>query len=261
MLFCIDIGNTNIVLGLFSGRELIAHWRLSTARQATADEYGLRIHSLLLHAAVDPAQITGVALCSVVPQLTDPFKQLCQRYIGCFPFLISHEIELGMRLLIDRPHEVGSDRIVNCVAAKALVGGPVCVVDFGTATKFDVVSSDGDFLGGAIAPGLGIAAEALFARASKLYAVPLTRPARVVGRNTVEAMQAGIYLGYVGLVESLIERIRREVGPELRVIATGGLSPLIVADIPAIERVEPWLTLYGLRILWELNQSPLSAPE
>lgn len=253
MLLCIDIGNTHTVIGLFWGQQPTHTWRLNTVHDATADEYGLRLCALLEQAKVQPSSLSGVALCSVVPQLTQTFHDLCQRYLNQSVFLVDHTVRLDMSLLVDRPQEVGADRIVNCVAAKALVGGPACVVDLGTATKFDVLSSDGDFLGGVIAPGLGIAADALFSRASKLYRVSLARPERVIGRNTVEAMQSGVVLGYLTLVEGMIDRIQQEVGANMHVIATGGLAPVIVENSPSIHRFEPGLTLEGLSIIWALN--------
>ena len=256
MLLCIDIGNTNVVLGLFDGPRLASQWRLSTVHEATVDEYGLLVCGLLERAGIDPTRLAGVALCSVVPQLTQTFAGLCDDYLGQPAYVVDANAALGIRLLVDRPQEVGTDRILNCIAAQRLLGGPACIVDFGTATKFDALSAQGDFIGGAIAPGLGIAAEALSSRASKLYRVALQRPAQVIGRNTVEAMQSGIFLGYLGLVEGLIERFRQVLGPQMRAIATGGLAPVIAPEISAIERIEPGLTLEGLRLVWQRNHAP-----
>lgn len=253
MLLCIDIGNTNIVLGLFQGQELVANWRLSTVHDATMDEYGLRTCGMLDLAGIPAGAITGIAMCSVVPRLTETFDQMCRQYLSRPVFLVEPGVELGIRLLVDRPPEVGTDRIVNCVAARARFGGPACIVDFGTATKFDALSAGGDFLGGAIAPGLGISAEALFSRASRLYRVALAPPARVIGRNTVEAMQSGVFLGYISMVDGMVRRFREVLGPDMKVIATGGLSPMIAPETESIQATEPWLTLEGLRLIYDMN--------
>lgn len=250
MLLCIDIGNTNIVLGLFEDGGLATHFRMRTVHEATVDEYGMWVCTMLERAKTGPASVTGIALCSVVPRLSQVFDEMAVTYLHRAPRHVDASMDLGIRLLVDRPQEVGADRIVNCVAARSLVGGPACVVDFGTATKFDALSAVGDFIGGAIAPGLGISAEALFSRASKLYRVSLERPAHAIGRNTVEAMQSGTFLGYLCLVEGMIERFRAELGPAMQVIATGGLSPIVAPHVPTIHRIEPWLTLEGLRLIW-----------
>lgn len=255
MLLCIDIGNTNIVLGLYKGQQLVTHWRLSTLHDATMDEYGLRVCGLMNLAGIDAQAVDAIALCSVVPRLTETFAQMCEQYLSQPVFHVQHGVELGIRLLVDRPQEVGTDRIVNCVAARERFGGPACIVDFGTATKFDALSAEGDFLGGAIAPGLGISAEALFSRASKLYRIALARPAQAIGRNTVEAMQSGVFLGYIGLVDGMVRRFEETLGPDMKVIATGGLSPLIAPETASIQVVEPWLTLDGLRIIYAWNRS------
>ncbi|MCS6844247.1 MAG: type III pantothenate kinase [Caldilineales bacterium] len=251
MLLCVDIGNTNIVLGLYAGGRQVSHYRMRTVHEATADEYGSAICSMLERAQVAAADLDGVALCSVVPRLSQTFDEVARTYLGRDVLHVDASLDLGLRIAVDRPQEVGADRLVNSVAAYHLLGGPTCVVDFGTATKFDVVSADGVFLGGAIAPGLGIASEALFSRASKLYRVTLTHPGRVIGRNTVEAMQAGTFVGYLCLVEGMVDRIRNEVGAPMNVLATGGLAPLVAPHVDRIQRVEPWLTLEGLRLIWE----------
>jgi type III pantothenate kinase len=256
MLLCIDIGNTNIVLGLFEGSTLTSHFRLSTVHDATTDEYGMWVGHMLERARISPADLTGIAMGSVVPRLSQTFEEVCAEYLGQPPLQVDTRLNLGIELRVDRPQEVGIDRVANCVAARALVGGPACVVDFGTATKFDALSADGAFLGGAIAPGLGIASEALFSRASKLYRVSLTPPSRAIGRNTVEAMQSGTFLGYLCLVEGMIARFAEELGSSMATIATGGLAALVAPHIPTLQHVEPWLTLEGLRIIWELNQFP-----
>ena len=253
MLLCIDVGNTNIVIGIFQGSALQRTWRLSTQANATVDEHGLRFCALLEQAGVTSANLVGVALCSVVPQMTQILVETCRRYLRLLPFVVDASVTTGMPILVDRPHEVGADRLVNCVAARELFPGPACVVDFGTATKFDVISADGAFLGGAIAPGVGIAADALFSRASKLFRVPLHPPQQVIGRNTVEAMQSGVVLGYLAMVEGMIGRVRSEVGQDMKVIATGGMAPVIVHATATIDRLEPWLTLDGLRLIWDRN--------
>lgn len=254
MLLCVDIGNTNIVLGLFADGRRLTSFRMRTVHEATADEYGMAICSMLERTGVAPADLAGVALCSVVPRLSQTFDEAIGSYLQRRPLHVDASLDLGLRVAVDRPQEVGADRLVNGVAAYHLVGGPTCVVDFGTATKFDVVSADGVFLGGAIAPGLGIASEALFSRASKLYRVTLAHPGRVIGRNTVEAMQAGTFVGYLCLVEGMVDRIRQEVGAPMNVLATGGLAPLIAPHVDRIQQVEPWLTLEGLRLIWERHR-------
>jgi type III pantothenate kinase len=255
MLLCVDVGNTNILIGLFHDSVLQQTWRLSTRLEATVDEHGLRLWALLERAGADPDSLTGIALCSVVPQVTQVLAEMCRWYLQRSPFIVDASVSTGMPILVDRPHEVGADRLVNCVAARQLFPGPACVVDFGTATKFDVISAEGAFLGGAIAPGIGIAADALFSRASKLFRVPLQAPPRVIGRNSDEAMLSGVVLGYLALVEGMIGRLRSEVGQEMRVVATGGLAPVIVDALAVFDRVEPWLTLEGLRLIWDRNHT------
>jgi type III pantothenate kinase len=253
-LFCVDIGNTNVVMGLYEGEELVTHWRVATAHQKMADEYGVLILDLFERADRDPADLDGVIVASVVPPLTTIFQKLSQRYLRHTPLVVDVETHTRVRILLDNPQEVGADRVVNAVAAYHRYGGPICVVDFGTATTFDAVSADGDYLGGAIAPGIGIAAEALFQRTSKLPRTDLIRPPAAIGRNTIHAMQSGLIFGYVGLVEGLVARFRAELGSEMGVVATGGLSSLIAAETTAIGVVDPWLTLEGLRLIWEMNQ-------
>ncbi len=254
MLFCIDIGNTNVVMGLYSAERLVTHWRIATDHRRMADEYGMLLLDLFERAEKAPSAVEGVALASVVPPLTGVFEKLCRRYFGCQPLIVSAETRTGIRVRYDNPLEVGADRIVNAVAAYHRYGGPACVVDFGTATTFDALSAEGDYLGGAIAPGIGIAAEALFQRTAKLPRIDLVRPPGVIGKNTVQSMQSGMLFGYVGLVEGMVARFRTELGPKMRVIATGGLAPLLAAETSVIEAVEPWLTLEGLRLIWEMNQ-------
>ena len=251
-LFCVDIGNTNVVMGLYDGRDLVAHWRIATDHQKMADEYGVLILDLLERAGQDLGAVEGVIISSVVPPLTGIFEKVTQRYFGQAPVLVDANTPAGIRILIDNPQEAGADRIVDAVAVYRRYGGPVCVVDFGTATTFDAVSADGDYLGGAIAPGVGIAAEALFQRTAKLPRIDLARPPGTIGKNTVHAMQSGLLFGYVGLVEGLVARFRAELGEEMKVIATGGLASLIAAETDVIDAVDPWLTLEGLRLIWEV---------
>ena len=254
MLFCIDIGNTNTVMGMYRQEELISHWRISTRHEKMPDEYAMLILDLLRHAGLSPEEIQGVALTSVVPPLTGVYEELCRRYLGQEPLVVTARIRTGVRIRCDNPREVGADRVVNAVAVFKLYGGPACVVDFGTATTFDAISDEGDYLGGAIAPGMTVSAEALFRRTAKLPRIDLVRPPRAIGSNTVQAMQSGILFGYVGLVEGMIVRFREELGPKMKVVGTGGLASLIGRETKSIEIVDPWLTLKGLRIIWELNR-------
>lgn len=253
-LFCVDIGNTNIVMGLYQGKELITHWRIATEHRKMADEYAMLTLDLFERADQDPASVEGMIVSSVVPPLTGVFEKLSRRYFGATASVLGATIESGMRILYDNPADVGADRIVNAVAACHHYGGPACVVDFGTATTFDALSADGEYLGGAIAPGIGIAAEALFQRTAKLPRIDLILPPAVIGKNTAHSMQSGMLFGYVGLVEGMVARFRAELGPEMKVIATGGLAPLIAAETDAVDAVEPWLTLEGLRLIWETSQ-------
>ncbi len=222
------------------------------------DEYGILLSQLLEHKGVPAQGITGVAIASVVPSLTGTFRQLSIDYLHHEPLVVDAGVKTGVRIRYENPREVGADRVVDCAAVQAKYGGPACVVDFGTATTFDAISREGDYLGGAIAPGIGIAAEALFSRASKLYRVELVAPARAVGTNTVTALQSGIFYGYVGLVEGLVARFRKELGEDMKVIATGGLAEIVAKETPVIEHVDPWLTLDGLRIIYELNRGDVS---
>jgi len=253
-LLVIDIGNTNVVLGTYQGKELTAHWRISTDHNRMPDEYGMMILSLLKHGGQDPATINSICIGSVVPPLTSWFDEMCRRYFGAAPLIVSAGVKTGVRIRLDNPREAGADRIANAAACFRKYGGPACIVDIGTATTFDAISAEGDYLGGAIAPGPRGAAEALFLRAARLPRIDLVRPAKAIGSNTVEAMQSGVLLGYVGLVEGLVARFKKELGPAMRVIGTGGLVELIAAESSVIEILDPWLTLDGLRIIWEMNQ-------
>ncbi len=254
MLLAIDIGNTSINLGLFDGDKLRFTWRLTTRTDRSADEYGSLVCTLLERRTVPISEVTGAVLCSVVPPLASIFQEVCHKYLGTSPLVIGPGIRTGVRISVDAPREVGSDRVVNAVAAHHLYGEPVIVIDFGTATTFDVVSGDGDYLGGAIAPGITIASEALFERTAMLPRIELTSPGQAIGRNTISAMQSGIIFGYVGLVEGLIKRIKQELHDKPRVIATGGYAYPLVKEIPAIEAVNLDLSLIGLHLIWEMNK-------
>jgi type III pantothenate kinase len=254
MLLTIDIGNTNITLGLYKDDSLGPRWRLATDLERMPDEYGLQIVGLLEHGECSRKEITGICLASVVPPLTAKIVQACQDYLGHKPLVVDAGVKTGVRILYENPRAVGADRIVDAAAVQRLYGGPACVVDFGTGTTFDAISVQGEYLGGAIAPGIGIAAEALFTRAAKLPRVDLDRPPAAIGRNTTHAMQSGLLFGYVGLVEGMVTRFRAELGPEMKTIATGGLAEIVARETDVIEIIAPWLTLDGLRFVWELNQ-------
>ena len=254
MLLTIDIGNTNITLGLYRDQELVVAWRLATDHERMQDEYGLQMLGLLRHAGFDPEDIHGVALASVVPPLTGIFLQACDNYIGQQVLVVDAGVKTGVCIRYEDPKAVGADRVVDAAAVQHLYGGPACVVDFGTATTFDAISAEGDYLGGAIAPGIVIAAEALFHRTAKLPRVELAHPPSAIGRNTVHSMQSGLLFGYVGLVEGMVARFRAELGPEMKVIGTGGLAEVIAAETEVIQILAPWLTLEGLRIIWDMNR-------
>jgi type III pantothenate kinase len=254
MLLTIDIGNTNITLGLYRGQELMTAWRLATAHERMPDEYGLQLLGLLEHARTTPGEIEGIALASVVPPLTSTVLSACDKYLGQRALVVDTGVKTGVRIRYEDPKAVGADRVVDAAAVQRLYGGPACIVDFGTGTTFDAISAEGDYLGGAIAPGIGIAAEALFQQTAKLPRVEIARPPSVIGRNTVHAMQSGLLFGYVGLVEGMVARFRAELGPSMKVIGTGGLVEIVAAETKVIEIVAPWLTLDGLRIIWDMNR-------
>jgi type III pantothenate kinase len=254
MLLCIDIGNTNITLGLYEGAALGPRWRLSTEHERMPDEFGLQVTGLLALAGKSPADIGGVAMASVVPPLTRRWIETCRTYLKADPLVVDAGVRTGVKIRYEDPRAVGADRVVDAAAAYRLYGGPACIVDFGTATTFDAISAEGEYLGGAIAPGLGIAAQALFQRAAKLPRVDLARPPAAVGRNTAHAIQSGLLFGYVGLVEGMVARFRGELGGEMKVIGTGGEVDLIAHETDAIDILAPWLTLDGLRMIHEMNR-------
>ena len=252
MLLTIDIGNTNIVVGIYQDGKLTYHWRTATAAHRMADEYAMLVNNFFTFEGLRFADVKDAIICSVVPSLTATFSDFCARYLKIKALEVGPGIRTGMRILYENPRDVGADRIANSVAAQRLYGGPAIIVDFGTATTLDAINADGDYLGGSISPGIGIAAEALFQRAARLYRIQLTAPKTAIGRNTPAAMQSGILFGYVGLIEGLVARFKKEMG-EARVIATGGLAEVIAKESTCIEVVDQWLTLEGLRIVYEMN--------
>jgi type III pantothenate kinase len=272
MLLAIDVGNTNTVLGLYrladaeaaseAAAELIADWRITTHREIAIDELGILFRNLFALRSLDMAVVTGVVIASVVPPLDSVLRRAADAYFGVKPLFIEPGTRTGLPILTDNPAEVGADRIVNCVAAHELfkveAGShpPVIVVDFGTATTFDAISPRGEFLGGAIAPGLGISADALFARAARLPRVDIRKPCKVIGTNTVDNLQIGLYYGYIGLVDGILERMIAELGPDTRTVATGGLARLIAGGSKFIGQADELLTLTGLRLIYERNRDP-----
>lgn len=243
MLLVFDIGNTNIVLGVYDGKELRHHWRISTDRQKTGDEYGMLLNNLFTYSGLTMQDITAVIISSVVPPLVVPLVKMCQRYFNTDPLVVGPGIKTGICIKYENPREVGADRIVNAVAALQKYGGPLIIIDFGTATTFCAIAENGDYLGGAIAPGIGISTEALFQRAAKLPRIELVRPKTVICRNTVTSMQSGIIFGFTGQVDEIVRRMKEELKTDAYVVATGGLANLIAQDSTTINEVEHFLTL------------------
>ena len=254
MLLTIDIGNTNLTLGLYEGDKLGAHWRLATDHNRMPDEYGLQFLGLLQNANKTLNDITGISLASVVPPLTGRVIQACREYLKQEPLVVDAGIKTGIKIRYEDPRAVGADRVCDAVAVMKLYGGPACVVDFGTATTFNAITKDGEYLGGAITAGINLAAEALYTRAAKLPRIDLQVPPSVIGRNTIHAMQSGLLFGYVSMVEGMVTRFRSELGSDMKVIATGGLAEVVARETKVIDVIAPWLTLDGLRMIWELNQ-------
>ncbi len=251
MLLVLEVGNTNTGVGVYDGRRLLVSWRLTSRREQTADEYGVFIQALLGTRGIGVQQITGVAISNVVPTVQQTLEWMCEAYFGLHPFTVQPGINVSIPLRVDQPTEVGADRVCNVVAGMALYGTPLIVVDFGTATNFDVVNARGEFVGGAIAPGLVVATEALISKAARLYRVELVRPKEAIGRNTVTNIQSGVVYGYAGLVDGLVERMRRELDGDVKVIATGGLAEQMREIAQSIQQVNMNLRLEGLRMIWE----------
>jgi type III pantothenate kinase len=256
MLLVVDAGNTNIVFAVHDGREWRGNWRIRTEAQRTSDEYGVWLHALLDRIGIKPADISAAVIGTVVPAALYHLRKLARDWFEVEPLVARAELDWGFEIKVDTPTEVGADRLLNSLAAHRIYGGPLIVIDFGTATTFDVVDGDGSYLGGAIAPGINLSISALHAAAARLPRIGIGRPQAVIGRSTVPAMQSGIYWGYVGLIEGLVRRIQGEFGAPMKVIATGGLAPLFSEGTTLIERIDPDITLEGLRMLAERNPAP-----
>lgn len=261
MILVLDVGNTNIVLGVFEGSEFVDEWRLSTEVTRTADEYGIQVIQLFLQSKLDPSDVEGVIISSVVPNIMYSLEHMIRKYFEITPIIIGPGVKTGINVKYDNPKEVGADRIVNAVAAHEIYRKPLIIIDFGTATTFCAVTENGDYLGGTICPGLKISSEALFEKAAKLPRVELSKPKNVICKNTISSMQAGIIYGYTGLVEFIVSKMKEEMisigEKEPYVIATGGLATLIAKDSDSVDKIEPFLTLQGLRIIYEKNKEQM----
>lgn len=255
MLLVFDVGNTNIVLGIYKDEKLIKHWRLSTDRNQTADEYGMKICNLFVYGNLDYRLVKDIVISSVVPPIMPTLEEMARVYFNVEPLIIGPGVKTGMPLYYDNPREIGADRIVNAVAGYEIYGGPLIIVDFGTATTFCVISAKGEYLGGCITAGIGIATEALFQRAAKLPRIELVKPKSIIGRNTVSSMQAGLIYGYIGQVDGIVKRMKEEIKSDAYVVATGGIAELIAHDSDTVNKVDSLLTLEGLRIIYNRNRS------
>ncbi|HZJ56982.1 MAG TPA: type III pantothenate kinase [Clostridia bacterium] len=256
MILVIDIGNTNVVLGVYDGQDLVTSWRLTTDRDKTGDELGILVLDLFRYSRISEDDISGIIISSVVPTLMDALELMCKKYFDIEPLVIGPGIKTGMNIRIDDPKEVGADRIVNAIAAYETYRSPLVIIDFGTATTFCAVSAQGEYLGGCISTGIKISTEALFQYAAKLPRIELIKPTNIIGKNTVESMQAGIVYGYIGQVDYIVRRMKRELNaPNVKVIATGGLATLIARDSETVDEIDENLTLRGLKIIYERNQS------
>lgn len=254
MLLAVDIGNTNIALGVFDGKDLIQHWKIRSEQQKTSDEYEIILLNLLSLAHLEAKNIRSIIISSVVPPLTPVFQSLSQDFLNINPLVVGPGLKTGMSILYENPQEVGADRVVASVAAFDKYRGPAIIVDFGTATTFDVISKDGEYLGGAIAPGIQIAAEALYLKTAKLPRIEIKKPKNAIGRTTVTSMQSGLYFGYIGLISNIIDEISKELGEGIKIIATGSFASQIYPDLVSIEYLEPYLVLEGLRIIHDRNK-------
>ncbi len=260
MLLVFDIGNSNIVMGTYEGKTLRHHWRISTDRQKTGDEYGMLMNDLFRYQGIAMQDIKAIIISSVVPPLVVPMVKMCERYFGLHPLVVGPNIKTGIKIHYENPRTVGADRLVNVVGAFEQYGGPLIVVDIGTATTFDVVAANGDFLGGVIAPGIGTSADALFQTAAQLPRIELVPPKNIVCHNTIQGMQAGIIFGYVGQIDGIVNRIKDELQfPSMKVIATGGLAKMIQKESQTIDCIDHFLTLTGLRVLYERNRADNTA--